>query len=42
MKIETLKVHCANEHFKEISGSEVKFADKIKSYEKLMDVVQLS
>lgn len=41
-EIETLKMHCATEHFKEISGSEVKFVDKIKSYEKLMDVVQLS
>jgi type III restriction enzyme len=39
-EIEKLKIHCAGEHFKEISGSEVKF-EKVSSYEKLMDIVQL-
>jgi len=39
-EIEMLKLHCATEHFKEISGSEVKF-ERISSYEKLMEVVQL-
>jgi type III restriction enzyme len=39
-EIELLKLHCATEHFKEISGSEVKF-ERISSYEKLMEVVQL-
>lgn len=38
-EIEKLKIHCAGEHFKEISNSEVKFA-KITSYEKLMEIVQ--
>jgi len=38
--IEKLKIHCANEHFKEISGNVVKF-EKVSSYEKLMDIVQL-
>lgn len=40
-EIEKLKIHCATEHFKEISGAEVKF-EKVSSYEKLMDFVQLS
>ena len=40
-EIEKLKIHCATEHFKEISGAEVKFK-KVSSYEKLMDIVQLS
>ena len=39
-EIEKLKVHCAKEHFKEISGSEVKF-EKVSSYDKLMNIVQL-
>jgi type III restriction enzyme len=40
-EIEKLKIHCAGEHFKEISGSEVKF-ERISSYESLMNIVQLS
>ena len=39
-EIEKLKIHCATEHFKEISAGEVKF-EKISSYGKLMDIVQL-
>lgn len=39
-EIEKLKIHCATEHFKEISGAEVRF-EKVSSYEKLMDIVQL-
>ena len=39
-EIEKLKIHCATEHFKEISGNIVKF-EKVSSYEKLMDIVQL-
>ncbi len=39
-EIEKLKIHCASEHFKEITGSEVKF-DKVSSYEKLLEIVQL-
>jgi type III restriction enzyme len=39
-EIEKLKIHCATEHFKEISGNEVRF-EKVSSYEKLMDIVQL-
>lgn len=39
-EIEKLKIHCATEHFKEISGHEVKF-EKVSSYEKLMNIVQL-
>lgn len=39
-EIERLKIHCATEHFKEISGNEVRF-EKVSSYEKLMDIVQL-
>ena len=33
--IEKLKIHCATEHFKTISGGEVKFS-KISSYDKLL------
>lgn len=40
-EIEKLKIHCASEHFKEISGAEVRF-EKVSSYEKLMDIVQLN
>lgn len=40
-EIEQLKIHCAGEHFKEISGSLVMFKN-VSSYEKLMDIVQLS
>ncbi|AIH01384.1 restriction endonuclease subunit R [Riemerella anatipestifer] len=39
-EIEKLKIHCATEHFKEISNAEVKF-EKVSSYDKLMDIVQL-
>ena len=39
-EIEKLKIHCATEHFKEISGNMVRF-EKVSSYEKLMDIVQL-
>ena len=38
--IENLKIHCADEHFKEISNCEVKFA-AVSSYEKMMDIVKL-
>ena len=38
--IEKLKIHCATEHFKKISGNVVKF-EKVSSYEKLMDIVEL-
>lgn len=38
--IENLKIHCADEHFKEISNCEVKFA-AVSSYEKMMDIVQI-
>jgi len=39
-EIEKLKLHCATEHFKEISGNEIKF-EKVSSYNKLMEIVQL-
>ena len=39
-EIEKLKIHCATEHFKEISGQEVKF-EKVSSYDKLLEIVQL-
>lgn len=39
-EIERLKIHCATEHFKEISGNEVKF-EKVSSYEKMMEIIQL-
>lgn len=38
--IEKLKIHCAEEHFKTISDTQVTFA-KISSYEKLLEIVQL-
>ena len=38
--IEKLKIHCATEHFKTISGGEVKFST-ISSYGKLLDMVQM-
>jgi type III restriction enzyme len=38
--IEKLKIHCADEHFKTISDSQVTFT-KISSYEKLLEIVQL-
>jgi type III restriction enzyme len=39
-EIEKLKMHCATEHFKEISGQEVKFS-KVSTYEKLLAIVQV-
>ncbi|WP_018611851.1 type III restriction-modification system endonuclease [Segetibacter koreensis] len=39
-EIEKLKLHCADEHFKAISNTEVVFK-KVNSYEKLLEVVQL-
>jgi len=39
-EIEKLKLHCASEHFKEISGSTVKF-ERVSSYEKLMNIIEL-
>lgn len=39
--IESLKIHCAKEHFKTIGGGEVKF-DVIKTYSKLLDIAQLN
>ncbi len=39
-EIEQLKIHCATEHFREISGTEVKF-EKVSSYAKLMEIVKL-
>ena len=38
-EIEKLKIHCAGEHFKEISGNEVRF-EKVSSYDKLLEIVQ--
>jgi type III restriction enzyme len=38
--VEKLKLHCATEHFKEISGTDVKF-EKVTSYDKLLEIVQL-
>lgn len=38
--IENLKIHCAKQHFKTISGGEVKF-DVIKTYSKLLDIATL-
>ena len=40
-EIEKLKIHCASEHFKAISGNEVKF-DRVNGYETLMEIVQLN
>jgi type III restriction enzyme len=39
-EIEKLKLHCAEEHFKAISNTEVVFK-KVSSYEKLLAIVQL-
>ncbi|QGW28896.1 type III restriction-modification system endonuclease [Phnomibacter ginsenosidimutans] len=39
-EIEKLKIHCAKEHFKAISGTEVHF-HQISSYAKLLEVIQL-
>ncbi len=39
-EIEKLKIHCANQHFKAISGGAVRF-EKVSSYGKLMEIVQL-
>lgn len=39
-EIEKLKIHCADEHFKAISGQEVKFS-KVNSYEQLLEIVQV-
>ena len=39
-EIEKLKIHCAEEHFKTISGGIVKFS-KVSSYAKLMEMVQI-
>ncbi|MDD4592702.1 MAG: DEAD/DEAH box helicase family protein [Parabacteroides sp.] len=38
---ENLKIHCAQVHFEEISGKEVKYG-VVDSYDKLMDLVQLN
>lgn len=39
-EIEKLKIHCATEHFKAISNSEVKFT-QVSSYKTLMDIIKL-
>jgi type III restriction enzyme len=39
-EIEKLKIHCAKEHFKEISNNEVTFG-KVSGYETLMEIIQL-
>ncbi len=39
-EIEKLKLHCAEEHFKAISNTEVVFK-KVSTYEKLLEIVQL-
>lgn len=39
-EIEKLKIHCADEHFKAISGQEVRFS-KVNSYEQLLEIVQV-
>jgi type III restriction enzyme len=39
-EIEKLKIHCAGEHFKAISGGEIKFS-KIKNYDQLLEIVQV-
>jgi type III restriction enzyme len=39
-EIEKLKLHCAEKHFKEICGVEVRFA-KISTYEKLLEIVDV-
>lgn len=38
-EIEKLKIHCATEHFKEISGNEVRF-EKVSSFSRLIEIVQ--
>ena len=38
-EIEKLKIYCANEHFKEISGGQVKF-ERVSTYDKLLEIVQ--
>lgn len=38
-EIEKLKIHCATEHFKEISGNEVKF-EMVATYNDLLKIVQ--
>jgi type III restriction enzyme len=37
--IEKLKIHCATEHFKEISGAEVHFK-KVASYDTLKSMLE--
>jgi type III restriction enzyme len=39
-ELEKLKIHCATEHFKAVSGSDVTF-DRINSYDNLMEIVQI-
>lgn len=39
-EIEKLKIHCATEHFKEISGNEVRF-EKVSGYNKLLEIIQM-
>lgn len=39
-EIEKLKIHCATEHFKEISGAEVKF-EKVANYDTLRQMLEL-
>lgn len=39
-EIEKLKIHCATEHFKEISGAEVHF-EKVASYDTLRQILEL-
>lgn len=39
-EIEALKIHCAGEHFKAISGQEVQFS-KVNSYEQMLEIVQV-
>lgn len=38
--IEALKIHCAEEHFKEIGNGDVQFS-KVSSYEKMLEMVTL-
>lgn len=40
-EVEKLKIHCATEHFKEISGSEVQFK-KVASYDTLRQILELN
>lgn len=39
-EIEKLKIHCAGEHFKAISGQEVKFS-KVSNYQQMLEIVQV-